>query len=125
MEEISPNITQQLLDNFNAKKKMLGPEQPQDVSLPYIRADDHVSLVRLGEDTVNHRFEKAFRAPLEVSSAKMVGFAKLGGGGRVMVSGGSCRNLSLKKRVIKHCTEAGLPEPLSIDDFPVDTLRSW
>lgn len=120
---VAPQILQGLLDDFNRKKKALGPAEPQDIILTWTDKDCP-GAVTIPKDRLNELWEEAFRHPLEIVKEELSKFAKVTGGrNRVIACGGSCRNLSLRNRLAELCSKESIQAPLFIDNFSARTIR--
>ena len=135
-----PEILREMVDEFNRRKKKLGPEelrldtQPKsnqkEKPIVMVQQDDDTEWrVRLTEDAINKMFETAFKATLEMARESIAHLARTNEMNRdevrVIVAGGSCRNQSLRSRIEELCVEERVPNPVFVREFTHQNMRSW
>ena len=117
---VPANTRQALRDNFCSQKTTLGPENSRSITL-FLGANDNPWKVVLDSHAIDTCFEDALRAPLEVASEQIAQFSEYKcNSRRVIVSGGTSKNETLRSRLRKLCADAALPEPLF-----AETLQSF
>ncbi|KAM7196888.1 hypothetical protein V8F20_006855 [Naviculisporaceae sp. PSN 640] len=117
--EMDAQRRQQLRDGFCRDKAKLDPfARDKNVQLVLEGSCTKKKLVEIPMNMVKEAWEEAHRGVLEVAKTQIASFTgKKKKGVFVIVSGGTARHQTMRRRLLEFCKDAEIPEPLYAEGF--------
>lgn len=110
---LSTSQHQGLLDNFFDKKKKLGAEMDAHMLLYSFTESRANTMLCIPVEVLRKAFDDALQEPLRVAEEYIAKISALENvNARVVVSGGTSRNKTLKQRLHQMCEKQGLAAPI-------------
>lgn len=118
-QRLSASSRQDILDQFNRQKPALGLDSEKSMPIFWNELGT-VWSINLASEKILECFNKALCGPLQLAAERIAELAKFRHvNPRVIVSGGTSRNHTLRSRLRQLCADARLPEPVFTDTLSV------
>jgi len=118
--ELLPRSKRDILEDFNVKKRKLGPDAPWHDRDFIHELQEPQWKVRIHASQVKQLCKDALRQPLLLAEQQIKIFSQLGGRGvplMIVVSGGSAKHPYVQEQLKAYCEKYRLPVPRFSHDF--------
>ena len=117
-QRLLPEVKRTILDTFHRNMLDLGPAMDSGMHFPYCDEKGKCWSVVLHHEQIRTAFDHALREPIRVAADNISEISKFThANARVVVSGGTAQNETLRLQLKHLCASNGLPEPIWADSL--------